>query len=72
MTETDQAVEEMVKKIIAEKYPEHKYFRIQGSRLIVGLLGRRRIRLDRRAFWMMSRLGLLILLMVQIFSIKWD
>ena len=31
VTETDQAVEEMVKKIIAEKYPEHKYFRIQGK-----------------------------------------
>jgi hypothetical protein len=25
VTETDQAVEEMVKKAIAEKYPDHKY-----------------------------------------------
>jgi fructose-1,6-bisphosphatase/inositol monophosphatase family enzyme len=25
VTETDQAVEEMVKKTISEKYPEHKY-----------------------------------------------
>ena len=66
VTETDQAVEEMVKKTISEKYPEHKYLPYLVRRVNIGLLERKRIRLDRRVSWMMSRHGLLIPLMVQI------
>jgi hypothetical protein len=63
VTETDQAVEEMIKNAISRQYKDHKY-QNNAIVLIEGLLEKRPIPLDKRVFSMIRRRGLSTLLMV--------